>query len=695
MLKEKKYANNELGYDASLGLFCGQADGAVFLKKGDTVILATVVKEKSKEFPGFFPLTVDHREHYASIGKIPGGYFKREGKPSDKEVLTSRIIDRTLRPLFANNYFDKVSIVTTVYSLDKNNLPTELCLVAASLSLLVANIPFTQAAGYCEIARINNKWFAHPTQDQILAADTKITVAGTFDGINMVEGISNGVPEDDLLEALFIAHEEIKKQIIWQKEVIKDFIPNKIENNNEDFFSVEEFKIKANEFLSEDKVEKLFIDNKVERSNYRSEIFKLFLEINKDFISTKDVPLAIIEYAFDNVLQEKLSISILKTGKRVDGRDFNTVRPIKIMTGFLPKAHGSGFFMRGRTQLIVSTTLGGSDDENKIENLLNEKDSAFMLHYNFLPFSVGEARGLRSTSKREVGHGHLAANAIRAVIPDVSVFPYTLRIVADVVESDGSSSMATVCGSIMSLMDAGVPIKEMVAGVAMGMLSSDNSKFEVITDIAGIEDELGLMDFKIAGTENFVTAIQMDIKYKGGLLKNVFKDALEKARIGRLHILSKMKEEMSAPRKNLSSLVPQFVVLNIPKEKIGAVIGSGGKVIREITEKTETSIKIEDSGLVKIFGMPGDNLDKAVTWVKMIAGEVIVGTKFDGIIRKIIDFGCFVELLPGCDGLIHISTIPKSEQESFRNVYKEGDKLKVVVIDYDAVTNRIRLKMVK
>jgi polyribonucleotide nucleotidyltransferase len=358
--------------------------------------------------------------------------------------------------------------------------------------------------------------------------------------------------------------------------------------------------------------------------------------------------------------------------------------------------HGSGLFMRGRTQVLVSTTLGGGDDESRIENILDTPLTTFMLHYNFLPFSVGEARPLRSIGRREVGHGYLAQNAIKAILPENKNFPYTIRLVADVLESDGSSSMATVCGSMMSLMDAGVPVKDMVAGIAMGMISGENKEFEILTDIAGIEDELGLMDFKVAGTKDNVTAIQMDIKYKGGLPREIFIKALEKAKIARLHIMEAMKKVMDKPNTSLSSLVPQFATINIPKDKIGSVIGSGGKTIREITEKTETSINIEDTGLVKIFGKPGENFNKAISWIKMIVGEVVIGTSFNNAtIKKITEFGLFVELFPNFDGLVHISSIPKQEQDSIKNNYREGDKIKVVVIDYDPITSRIRLKIVK
>lgn len=694
---EKKYENHDLNLKISLGFFAGQADGSVWIERNGTIILATATREKSKDFPGFFPLSVDHREHYASVGRIPGGYHKREGKPSDKEVLTSRIIDRCLRPLFPDNFFDKIHIVTSVYSVNTASLPTDLSLFAASLALYISEIPFLEAAGCCELALINNEWITYPTNEQLTSAKAKIVVAGTYEGINMVEGSSDGISEEELVKAMFIGHEEIKKQVLWQKEIYKQF---KEKDNREvlinDQFGVEEWKDISSKYLNNEIIEKIFLNDKVLRTEARDEIWNEFISINNEKIKEKEISLSIIEYAFNFILQEKLTNLIYKNKKRVDGRDFETVRPLKILTNLLPMNHGSGLFMRGRTQVLVSTTLGGGDDESRIENILDTPLTTFMLHYNFLPFSVGEARPLRSIGRREVGHGYLAQNAIKAILPENKNFPYTIRLVADVLESDGSSSMATVCGSMMSLMDAGVPVKDMVAGIAMGMISGENKEFEILTDIAGIEDELGLMDFKVAGTKDNVTAIQMDIKYKGGLPREIFIKALEKAKIARLHIMEAMKKVMDKPNTSLSSLVPQFATINIPKDKIGSVIGSGGKTIREITEKTETSINIEDTGLVKIFGKPGENFNKAISWIKMIVGEVVIGTSFNNAtIKKITEFGLFVELFPNFDGLVHISSIPKQEQDSIKNNYREGDKIKVVVIDYDPITSRIRLKIVK
>jgi polyribonucleotide nucleotidyltransferase len=681
-----------LKYNVRIGDFAGQANGAVWLQKGDTVVLSAVTSEKSSDFPGFLPLTVDYREQFAAAGKIPGGYFKREGKPSDKEVLQGRLIDRSIRPLFPNNFFDKVSVVSTLYSIDEENLQYELLIVSTSLALCLSRCNFLFPIGGCQLARFNNEWIVNPSQDILSKAESRFFVSGTEDGINMVEGSSFGIKECDLIDGLFIAYEEIKKQIEWQKKIIKEFFDVEFENKNEDFFNIEFWKSLAKSFLSEARILSLFIADKLKRDNKLDDVWKEFLAINAEKIKSEQINESIVKYAYDFVLKELLSSEITNKKKRIDGRDFETVRDISIEVGLLPRNHGSAMFKRGRTQLLNSVTLGGLDDALKIDALLDEPNSQFMLHYNFPSFSVGEVKANRGPSKRDVGHGYLAANAIRAVLPEKDKFPYTIRIVADVLESDGSSSQATICASTMALLDAGVPIKDLVAGVAMGMLRDKSGNFNVITDIAGIEDEFGLMDFKIAGTKSLITAVQMDIKHKGGLGREIFESAFENARKSRLHILSKMELVLASPRKELAKTVPRFEVINIPKEKIGAVIGSGGKVIKEITEKTGTSINIKDDGTVHVFGVPGDGLNKAISWIKVIAGSLTINTKLSGVIKKRVEFGFFVELFPGIDGLIHISTLDRNFES--KKPISEGDKVNVIVIDYDNTMGRIRLKIV-
>jgi polyribonucleotide nucleotidyltransferase len=714
---KKIYNNIDLGYRATLGYFAQQANGSVWLEKNGTVILATVTSEKSIEFPGFLPLSVDYREVYSATGKIPGGYFKREGKPTDKEVLIGRIIDRALRPLFPDRYFDKISVVVTAYSIDKKALPIELALVGASLALSISDIPFMGPVGCIETLKIKNDWCFNPSHELLMEAKTRVIVAGNNDGINMVEGYSDGLTEGELVDIFFVAHQKIQKQIQWQLEVAHDYAPqyttmvegvvkpetnnfgkkilNYVQRDDKKLAEViESWGVLVNQFLTLEKIRSLFIPNKITRQEIRLNLEKEFLLLHKDTIESTGVSKAIILHAFNESLKYLIMFDIAENKKRIDGRDFDTVRKIDCLNGILPFSHGSGVFTRGRTQLLVTTTLGGADDVLKLDSVLEEPSSPFMLHYNFLPFSVGEARSLKHPGRREIGHGFLAHNAIKSVLPVGDSFPYSIRLIADVLECDGSSSMATICAGTMSLLDAGVPLKDMVAGIAMGIISDANHNFYCLTDIAGIEDELGLMDFKIAGTENYITAIQMDIKHKGGLKKDLFVSIFQKAKIARSHILKIMKESISKP-KEMSPLIPRCVALQIPKEKIGAVIGSGGKVIKEITEKTGTQINIEDSGIVKIFGTPGENFDKAIFWIKIIAGQIIAGDECEGIIKKIAEFGYFVEIAPNCDGLVHISSLPRADQGNLKALYSEGARVKVSILDYDSSSNRIRLRIIK
>lgn len=690
---EKRYSLSEFGYTAVLGKFAGQSDGAVWLQQGGTVVLATVVSEPSEEFPGFFPLTVDYREQFASAGRIPGGYLKREGKPSDQEVLNGRLVDRALRPLFPEDLFDKVQLNITVYSVDKEHMPQGLALLAGSMALIVSPIPFLEPVGICEVARVNGGWVFNPTYKQAQESDVRITVAGTRDGINMVEGSAQEISEAEFVDVMFQAHEYIKKQALWQDDIKRDFGIAK--RDVTDPFGLKSWEERARSFLTVERVKGLFVSDKVERGASRKELEKSFELLHKADIETSGVAMSIVGYVFDKVLKEGLNELVFELGHRVDKRGFEDVRKISTEVGLLPCNHGSALFTRGRTQALVSVTLGGGQDQMRVDSLMGEKNRPFMLHYNFPSFASGEVRPNRGVSRREVGHGYLAASAIDRVLPDQEKFPYTIRIVSDILESDGSSSMATVCGTTMALMNAGVPIASMVSGVAMGLLMSKGGKFHVLTDIMGDEDAFGFMDFKVAGTDRGITAIQMDIKYKGGLPREVFDQALGQALRGRMHILGEMRKVMSQPNQKLSDLVPQIVTVRIARDKIGAVIGSGGKVIREIIEQTGTSIDIEDDGLVKIFGHPGPLLDKAVGLVKVLAGQIEVGARYAGIVRRIAEFGIFVELAPGQDGLVHVSTVPRNMQDAFMKKYKEGASVLVDVLDYDKSSGRIRLKIVE
>lgn len=697
----KKFCLQEFGYEVELGRFAQQADGAVWFKQGGTIVLATVVSARVDEFFGFMPLTVDYREFFSAAGKIPGGYFKREGKPSDKEVLTSRLIDRAVRPLFPSTYFDQVNIVATVYSVDREHIPNVIALVASSLALTISGLPFLGPVGAVEACRVDGKWVINPIYSDSKQAEARIVIAGTDEGVCMVEGAANEIQENEFVDVLFQAHEAIKKIVAWQLAIKQEY---------DDAYAIARavvtatqaidwnlWNAKADEFLTDTVAQGVFKRDKVVRNTYITDHKKAFVSQCLSMVEGTTVTKAVLEYVFDERLKYKVTELIFTRGQRVDDRSFDEVRAISIEVGLLPFTHGSALFNRGRTQALVSVTLGGGSDEQKIENLMEVEPEAarFMLHYNFPPFSVGEARAMRGPGRREVGHGHLAASALRTVLPSKEEFPYTIRIVADMLESDGSTSMATTCGSTMALMQAGVPIKKMVSGIAMGLLQNKAGEFKVLSDISGFEDAYGLMDFKVTGTEQGITAIQMDIKYKGGLSKQIFTYALEQARKGRMHIMQEMKKVMDKPNKNLSDLVPKLITVKIDTDKIGAIIGTGGKTIREITEKTKTSIDIEPDGTVKIFGGPEAQLDTAINWVKTLAGQIEVGTHYTGKVKRIAEFGLFVELVPGLDGLVHVSNIPRAKQKSFSRDYAVNEMVKVEVVDYESATGRVRLRIIE
>lgn len=684
----------EFGFEVEIGKVANQANGAIWFKYGGTVVLAAVTEAPTKDFPGFLPLTIDYREQYSAAGKIPGGYYKREGKTSDREILIGRLIDRALRPLFPERFFNQVQIVVTVYSSDKEHSPHVISLIAASLGLLVSDIPFMEAVGAVEIGRLDGKWVVNPLYQDSLKSDVRIVVAGTNDGICMVEGIADELTEQQFVDVLFSAHDEIKKIVAWQNSV-KEKI-GKAKKAIEDPYNWDMWQEVVKSFLTQDRVSKAYIDDKVERNVYLAELRKqFFVEHETLILDHKAVP-AVIDYIFDSVLKELLTNMVCSSKKRIDGRAFDVVRPISVELGVLPFAHGSAIFKRGRTQALVSVTLGSGQDEQRLESIMNseEETGSFLLHYNFPPFCVGEVRPMRAPSRREVGHGNLAASAFNFVRPTKAEFPYTIRIVSDILECDGSSSMATACGSTLALLETGVPIKKMIAGVAMGLLKdSQKGDFAVLTDISGFEDAFGLMDFKVLGTDAGITAVQMDIKHKGGLERSIFEDALEQARKGRLYIMGEMRKVISEPKKELSKLVPRVATVKIEPDKIGAVIGSGGKTIREITEKTKTSIDIDQDGLVKIFGIPGAHIEQAISWVKTLTGQIERGSVYTGKIRKVADFGIFVELVPGQDGLVHVSNMPREIQKSFARVYKVGDIVTVEVLDHDEVTGRTSLRV--
>ena len=690
----KTFKFDQYNYEVELGKYAQQADGAVWFRHGGTVILATVVSAPSKDFPGFFPLTIEYREQFAAAGKIPGGYFKREGKPTDHEVLTARLIDRSLRPLFPEDYFDQVQIIVTVYSLDKQHSPAAPSLIAASLALSISKIPFLEPVGAVEAVRLNGAWSLNASYADTLKADARVMIAGTKEGITMVEGSANELSEKDFVDILFNGHGDIEKIVAWQESIQKEVGVAK--EMPEYPYGFDAWRQRAHEFITAERVNFVAHEDKIERDTRLASLRKEFTQEHAAVLEETGTPVAVADYIFESILKDKLTQLMFDRNKRIDNRAFDQIRPVYSEVGLLPFTHGSAFFQRGRTHALVSVTLGSGDDAQRTETLMSNEDvdGSFMLHYNFPPFSVGEARFMRGPGRREIGHGHLAASALKYARPTQEEFPYTIRVVSDILECNGSSSMATTCGATMALLQAGVPLKKMIGGIAMGLIKSKDDKFEVLSDITGFEDAFGLMDFKVAGTDHGITAIQMDIKYKGGLARQVFEKALSQALAGRTFILGKMREVISAPSE-LSKLVPRVTTFKINQEKIGAVIGTGGKTIREIIAATGTSIDIEPDGLVKIYGGPEAKTELAIRWVKTLTGQISQGDIYDGVIKRIAEFGLFVELVPGLQGLVHVSQIPRDKQRTFGTLYSPNDKVRVEVLDYDDSNGRISLRILE
>jgi polyribonucleotide nucleotidyltransferase len=686
----KKFTLKQLGLTAEIGNVARHADGSAWLRQGDNIVLATAVATKdTKDFIGFFPLTVEYREKTSAAGRIPGGYIKREGRLSDKEVLSSRFIDRPIRPLFPKYYFNEVQIISSVYSYD-GKFPTEILgLIASSIALSISDIPFLGPVGAVKIGRIDGTWKSNLSQDDASSSDVDLLVAGTKDGICMVEGNGNDLSEAELIDALFYAHDEIKVQIQWQEDIVKELGVKKLENTGADFWNEWEEKVRSH--FSQESCEALFVASKSERKEILKNLQKDVLEFFANEIDSGVVSKSQMMYIFDTLLKEYLPNIVAKKNKRIDGRTFDEVRSIESSVSLLPSVHGSALFRRGETQSLASLTLGTGQDAQRFESLEGESSRTFMLHYNFPPFCTGEVKPIRGVGRREIGHGYLAERSFSHVLPSQEEFPYTIRSLVDVLESNGSSSMATVCSTTLALMDAGVPIKDMISGIAMGLMKSSDGDVRILTDILGTEDAFGLMDFKVTGTSRGIMAVQMDIKAKAGLTKELLQKALEQARSARLYILEEMKKVLSSPRKELSSLAPRVSSFRIDTEKIGAVIGPSGKTIKEIIAATGTQIDIADDGMVRIYSPEGESARKAEAWIKTLVGEIEVGTTFEGKVRRVADFGIFVELVPGKDGLVHISSIARDKQSTLPKNYKIGDLLKVKVIAVEAETGRIRL----
>lgn len=666
------------------GEIAKQSDGAVVVRYGDTVVLATAVAEKKvKEGLDFFPLTMDYQEKAFAAGKIPGGYFKREGKPTEKEVLTSRLIDRPMRPLFPKDFRSETQGIVSVLSFGDENASDVMGITGMSAALTISDIPFSGPVGAVRVGRLNGELIINPDLAESENLELNIVVAGTEDAVIMVEGGAAQVSEEVLLDAIEYGHSEIKKIVAIQKELAsrigKTKRPVEAKSVNEQLRSdVKSFVIdRIKEYVS------------IPGKQKRQEAMDLLLEeALKQFEAEEKGLTKEVANIFFDIEKNLVRRMIIDEGIRADGRRPDEIRQISSKVGFLPRTHGSALFVRGETQALVAVTLGTADDEQKIDALEGETYKAFMLHYNFPPFSVGEVKPLRSPGRREIGHGVLAERAVKWVIPSKETFPYTIRIVSDILESNGSSSMATVCGATLALMDAGVPIKAPVAGIAMGMIQEGDHTV-VLTDILGLEDHLGDMDFKVTGTAEGITAFQMDLK-TGGVSKNVMEKALEQARQGRLFIIGKLKEALAAPRENLAPHAPRIYTMQIKQEKIRDVIGTGGKVIRGIIEQTGVKIDIDDSGLINIASSDEASALKAMEIVKGIVAEAELGKIYMGKVKRIMDFGAFVEILPGTEGLLHISQISEKRIAKVTDELREGDEVLVKVIEIDR-TGRIRL----
>ncbi len=687
----KTFVNSELGLEVVVGKYARQANGAAWLRAGNNVVLCTAVAAaEPKEFMGFFPLTVEYRERTAAAGKIPGGFFKREGKLSDEEVLNSRLIDRPVRPLFPHNYFNEIQLISTVYSSDGQYPTSVLALLGASLALTLSDIPFLGPIGAVQIGKINGRWEFNVDFASQELSDADMIVAGTQAGICMVEGQCDNVAEAELIDLLLKAHDIIKKQIEWQLSIQKEVGKPKAAVHSP--FDLDYWLAQIAKHVTLEAVDAFFGKIKKERSEAMDTLQSGVLKAFASEIASGAVSSSIIMYLFDTQLKKIIPDIIARRQIRVDGRKLDQVREIFCEVGILPCAHGSAVFQRGETQALASITLGSGQDAQKIESLhggLQEK--RFMLHYNFPPFATGEVKPMRAVGRREIGHGYLAETSFGSTLPEVKDFPYTMRSVVDVLESNGSSSMATVCSTTLAFMDAGVPIKAMVSGIAMGLIFDSKGQYHVMTDILGEEDALGLMDFKVTGTDDGIMAFQMDIKDKVGLSRELLAKALDQARVARIHILGEMRKVMTEPRKDLSLLAPRIFSMKISKDKIGAIIGPAGSIIKEITATTNTQIEIEDDGSVNIFAKNAESAKAAEEWVRRLAKEVEVGATYEGTVRRLADFGIFVEILPGKDGLVHISTIARHRQRTLDTDLRLNDKLTVKVVAVDPDTGKVRL----
>ncbi|MGJ0238546.1 polyribonucleotide nucleotidyltransferase [Novosphingobium fluoreni] len=669
------------------GRIARQADGAVLATLGDTVVLCAVTAAKSvKEGQDFFPLTVHYQEKYSSAGRIPGGFFKRERGATEKETLTSRLIDRPVRPLFPEGFYNEINVIAQVMSYDGENEPDILAMIAASAALTISGVPFMGPIGAARVGFVDGQYTLNPKQDQALAdGSLDLVVAATGDAVMMVESEAKELSEDEMLGAVMFAHDEIKKVV--------NLIIDLAEKAAKDPWDVDlsdktaDIKKKLKTLIGKDVAAAYKLTNKSERSDAlnaaRAKAKEAFSE------ETPQTQMVAIK-TMKKVEADIVRGAILKDGSRIDGRKLDQIRPIEAMVGFLPRTHGSSLFTRGETQAICTTTLGTKDAEQMIDSLDGLSYSNFMLHYNFPPYSVGEVGRFGAPGRREVGHGKLAWRALHPMLPAKADFPYTIRVLSDITESNGSSSMATVCGGCLSMMDAGVPIKRPVAGIAMGLIL-EGKDFAVLSDILGDEDHLGDMDFKVAGTEAGITTMQMDIKI-AGITKEIMAKALEQAKAGRTHILGEMQKALGSARTELSAHAPRIETIKIDKSKIRDIIGTGGKVIREIVAETGAKVDIDDEGVIKISSSDVSQIEAAKAWILGIVEEAEVGKIYDGKVVNIVDFGAFVNFMGGKDGLVHVSEMKNERVEKPTDVVKEGQAVKVKVLEIDN-RGKVRLSM--
>lgn len=659
------------------GKMARQANGSAVVRYGDTMVFAAVCSDKPREGIDFFPLTVDYREKTSAAGKFPGGFFKREGRPTEKEILTARLIDRPIRPLFPEGFFNEIQVMSTVFSADEENDPDVLAINAASAALVISDIPFLGPIGGVRVGLLGDEFVINPTYEQLKESRLELMMAGTKNAVVMVEGEAKIVSEEILMGALNFGHEHIRQIVAAQEELAKkvgkpkeDFEPDPVD---------EPLKKKVLSLASAKLNEAVLIPEKKSREEALSELQQSVIDsiLEEDPEADEKVIKEFIHDEEKKIVRE----AILERGARADGRGVKDIRPISIEVGLLPRTHGSALFTRGETQSLAMITLGSVSDEQRVEGYEGERTKSFLLHYNFPSFSVGEIRPIRGPGRREIGHGALAEKALLAVMPDQDTFPYTVRVVSDILESNGSSSMASVCSGSLSMMDAGVPVREPVAGIAMGLVK-ENERAEILSDILGSEDHLGDMDFKVAGTREGITAFQMDLKVEG-ISEEIMRRALDQAREGRLHILEQMDKVISKPRESLSAYAPRIITLTINPDKIGLLIGPGGKTIRKIIEETGCQIDVEDDGRVFISSTQADMAEKAIEQVKGITAEAEVGKIYKGTIKNILDFGAFAEVLPGKEGLIHISQLAPYRVNRVEDEVRIGDEVWVKVTEFD------------